>query len=314
MWFDGANGGDGFYGGARETRRIDNTTYYDWVNTWKIVRELQPAAAIFSDGGPDVRWVGNESGFAGDPCWATLNAKGAFPGHAEGRDLTHGERNGTAWLPAEVDVSIRPGWFYHASEDDKVKSLNKLTQIYLESVGRGANLILNIPPDRRGQIPDADAKVLWEWGALLKATFAADLSRGAKATSDNTRGGDKHFAPSRVLDAKPETYWTTDDAALTPQLMIEWRQPITFNVVRLREFLPLGQRVDAFALDAWQDEKWTEFATGTSIGNTRLVATSKITTAKVRLRITQAGACPALSEVGFFAMPLANLPALKSAP
>ena len=151
VWFDGANGGDGFYGGAREQRRIDNHTYYDWQNTWKIVRELQPDACMFGDGGPDVRWVGNEAGIAGETCWATLNRAGVLPGVAEAKVLNRGQRPGTHWLPAEVDVSIRPGWFYHPKEDGAVKSVQRLLTIYYESVGRGCNLILNIPPDRRGR-------------------------------------------------------------------------------------------------------------------------------------------------------------------
>ncbi|RPI19457.1 MAG: hypothetical protein EHM61_28290, partial [Acidobacteria bacterium] len=138
VWFDGANGGDGYYGGARETRRIDNRTYYDWDRTWSIVRELQPMACMFSDGGPDVRWVGNERGVAGDPCWSTMDRAGLLPGHADAKQLNAGQRGGTDWLPAEVDVSIRPGWFYHSREDAAVKSPEQLVDIYYKSIGRGA--------------------------------------------------------------------------------------------------------------------------------------------------------------------------------
>jgi alpha-L-fucosidase len=303
VWFDGANGGDGYYGGARETRRIDNRTYYDWENTWKIVRELQPDACMFSDAGPDVRWVGNESGFAGDPCWAAINPEGLYPGHADPAYLNRGDRSGTKWLPAEVDVSIRPGWFYHPSEDDKVKTVAHLLKIYYESVGRGCNLILNIPPDRRGQIHENDAKALREWRRILNATFARDLARGGKATASNTRGGDRRFAPANVADGRRDTYWSTDDSVTTPELVLDLGRPATFNVVRLREFLQLGQRVDAFALDAWKDGRWEEFAAGTSIGNQKLIRTQSITTDRVRLRITAAPACPAISEVGLFAEP-----------
>ena len=304
VWFDGANGGDGYYGGARETRRIDNRTYYDWENTWKIVRELQPDACMFSDGGPDVRWVGNESGFAGDPCWATINAADLLPGHADPKHLNRGDRPGTHWLPAEVDVSTRPGWFYHAREDEAVKSVAHLVKIYFESVGRGANLILNIPPDRRGIIHENDVKALREWRRILAATFAANLAAGARVTAGNTRGNDPRFAPANVLDSKLDTYWATDDAVTTPELVLNFDQPVTFNVVRLREHLPLGQRVDSFALDCWTDGRWEEFAAATSIGNQRLVSTRSITTSKVRLRITQAAACPAIAELGLFAMPV----------
>ena len=135
---------------------------------------------MFSDGGPDIRWIGNESGFAGETCWATVNRAGTFPGHADGRTLVQGQRTGADWLPGEVDVSIRPGWFYHASEDQRVRSPANLLKIYYESVGRGANLILNIPPDRRGRIHENDVKSLREWRRLLDATFTTDLAQGAR--------------------------------------------------------------------------------------------------------------------------------------
>jgi alpha-L-fucosidase len=303
VWFDGANGGNGYYGGARTTRRIDNRTYYDWNNTWKIVRELQPDACMFSDGGPDCRWVGNESGVAGDTCWATINRAGALPGLADAGMLNRGQRPGADWLPAEVDVSIRPGWFYHAKEDGAVKPVTHLLKIYYESVGRGCNLILNVPPDRRGRIHENDAKALGEWRRILDATFAADLARGAKAAAANTRGNDPQFAPGNVADGNRDTYWATDDDATASELVLDLGKPVTFNVVRVREYLPLGQRVDSFAVDFWDNDKWTELAAATSIGNQRLLQTRTVTTPKVRLRITKAAACPAISELGLFLAP-----------
>jgi alpha-L-fucosidase len=158
VWFDGANGGFGFYGGAREERKVDRATYYGWPATWQMVRDLQPGACIFSDAGPDVRWVGNERGEAGDPCWATLDPEGFAPGVADEARLNRGDRPGTRWLPAECDVSIRPGWFHHPSEDGRVKTAGELLELYFASVGRGASLLLNIPPDRRGQVPEDDAR------------------------------------------------------------------------------------------------------------------------------------------------------------
>jgi alpha-L-fucosidase len=303
VWFDGANGGDGFYGGAREKRKIDNTTYYDWPHTWQMVRELQPHAVMFSDAGPDVRWVGNEKGFAGDPCWSTIDPTGLFPGRADPKLLNAGTRGGAAWIPAEVDVSIRPGWFYHEKEDPKVKSVAQLLQIYFASVGRGATLNLNLPPDRRGQIPAGDAAILREWGRVLRETFARNLAAGAKATASNTRGNDPAFAPARVVGAQPGAYWATDDAVRTPELELELRAPSTFDLVRIRERLPLGQRVDAFAVDAWQAGAWHEIAHGTSIGSQRLLRlATPVTAAKIRVRITAAAASPALEEVALFAL------------
>jgi alpha-L-fucosidase len=302
VWFDGANGGDGFYGGAREKRQIDNRNYYDWDNTWRIVRELMPGAVMFSDGGPDFRWVGNEDGIAGDPCWATLNMAGRYPGGSSAH-LNSGERPGTAWLPAECDVSIRPGWFYHASEDTRVKTPRQLLDIYYKSVGRGADLNLNLPPDRRGRIHENDIRSLTEFRRLLDATFSKNLAKAASLTASNIRGGAKQFAARNLLDGKRNTYWATDDNVTTPELVLSFAKPITFNVVSLREYLPLGQRVEGFALDQFKDGQWVEFAKGTSVGNLRLVRGEPLTTDKVRLRITQSPVCPALAEFGLYAEP-----------
>jgi len=277
VWFDGANGGDGYYGGAREKRSIDNSTYYDWPNTTSIVRELQPEACMFSDGGPDIRWVGNESGFAGDPCWGALHAENTWPGHGDPKQLNRGDRDGTVWLPAEVDVSVRRGWFFHESE--QIKSVSHLVRIYFESVGRGANLILNIPPDRRGRLNKNDVTVLRSWHQHLARAF------------------DTNLAPTL---AGP--YWMPG-ADENAELVIRLEKPATFNVVRLREHLPLGQRVDSFALDFWTGAEWSEFAAATSIGAQRLVSTSEITTGSVRFRVTGSAAPPAISEFSLFLMP-----------
>ncbi|HEY3267856.1 MAG TPA: alpha-L-fucosidase [Armatimonadota bacterium] len=306
VWFDGANGGDGYYGGARETRHIDNRVYYDWPDTWRIVRDLMPSACMFSDVGPDVRWVGNEDGRAGDPCWATIDpGEDGVPGNTKA-NLNQGERSGARWLPPECDVSIRPGWFHHASEDNQVKSPDILLDIYYNSVGRGACLNLNVPPDRRGRIMENDARSLLEFRRRLNATFAVNLARKAKASANATRGSDAAYSAHNVLDGDRSTYWATDDAEHTPQLVLNLGKPVTFNVVSLREYLPLGQRIEAFALDQWKDGGWVEFANGTSIGHLRLVRLPRakpVTTERVRLRITKAPVCPALSEVGLFAEP-----------
>jgi len=301
-WFDGANGGRGYYGGARETRKIDARTYYDWDNTRAIVRELMPMAVMFSDAGPDFRWVGNENGIAGYPCWATVNTAGRYPG-GPSEGLTSGERPGTAWIPAECDVSIRPGWFYHAKEDARVKTPAQLLDIYYQSVGRGACLNLNIPPDTRGQIHDQDIQSLREFHRILDDTFAKNLARGASVNASNVRSQSRRFGPQNLLDENRNSYWATDDDVTRPDLTVEFGKPITFNVISLREYLPLGQRVEAFALDRWKDGQWLEFAHGTSIGNHRLIRGDYLTSEKIRLRITQAPVCTALSEFGVYAEP-----------
>jgi len=305
IFFDGANGGDGFYGGARSTRRIDRETYYDWPTTWRMVRELQPEACLFSDAGPDVRWVGNERGSAGETSWATLNSEDFVLGRADQRRLNRGDRPGKAWVPAECDVSIRPGWFYHASENDQVRTPQNLFDLYFSSVGRGASLLLNLPPDRRGQIHENDVQSLRGFRSLLDQTFGHDLARDAKVSASNVRGPmrDRRFLPRNVVDDQRDTYWASDDRVTTPTLELDLGKETTFNVVRLREYLPLGQRVEAFVVDVWQQGRWAEFAAGTSIGNCRLLRGRPVTTSKVRLRITKAPVCPAISELGLFIEP-----------
>jgi alpha-L-fucosidase len=301
VWFDGANGGDGFYGGTRERRRIDNRTYYDWENTRKIVYETQPLACMFSDVGPEIRWIGNERGIAGDPCWATLNRNDFLPGVADTKRLNRGDRPGTHWVPGECDVSIRPGWFYHAKDDKKVRSPENLVDLYYKSVGRGASFLLNLPPDRRGRIHENDVKSLQGFRKILDATFARDLAQGAKASANSVRGGDPRFAADQVLDGKRETYWCSDDTAPTPELVLDLGKNVTFNVVSLREYLPLGQRVDEWALDRWENGAWASFAQGTAIGARRLWRGPAVTTGKVRLRIVRAPVCPAISEFALHA-------------
>ena len=304
IWHDGANGGDGFYGGARERREIDKMTYYDWQTTWDLVRKLQPNAVIFSDAGPDVRWVGNENGIAGDPCWATINSEGMYPGR-EGINgqLNSGDRNGTVWRPAECDVSIRPGWFWHEKENDHVKSPQQLKDLYFASVGRGASLLLNAPPDIRGRIHENDAKSLREFGEWLKQTFAVNLAKGAKAKASNVRGNDERYAAVHMLDDDRFSYWATDDDVTAAELELDLNGEKTFNVVRLRENIKLGHRVDEFAVDIWRNNQWVEFGKGVGIGAQRLLRGQPVVTDKIRLRISKSAANPCISEVGLFAEP-----------
>ena len=276
VWHDGANGGDGYYGGAREKRTIDKRTYYDWPHTWELVRKLQPEAVIFSDVGPDIRWVGNERGIAGDPCWATYDPVGAdggpaSPGDVREKESPTGTRHGKHWLPAECDVSIRPGWFWHERENARVKTPAQLIDLYYESVGRGANLLLNVPPNREGLLSPEDVASLKGFGDYRRATFEKDLAAGAKA------------AP------RPE--------AITYDL----RRPAAFNVIRVREDIRYGQRIDSVAVDRWDAGDWQEIATATSVGPRRLIRLEKaVTAARLRLRI-KASAPPLVNEFALFA-------------
>lgn len=308
VWHDGANGGDGYYGGAKEKRTIDRSTYYGWDETWGIARKLQPGATIFGDVGPDVRWVGNENGIAGETCWATYTPHSPETGKAPGngfvldKEGTEGQRDGKYWMPAECDVALRPGWFYHADQDGKEKSPTDLLSLYYKSVGRGACLDLGLSPNRLGLLADGDVKSLTAFGNIVKETFKTNLAKGATLTASNVRGkNQKAFGPANLLDASRYTYWATDDKVTTPELVINLHQSKTFNVVRLRENIKLGQRIDAVAVDIWSNNKWEEVATATSIGSNRLIRLKDdATTSKVRLRITSAAASPALSDLGLF--------------
>jgi alpha-L-fucosidase len=306
IWHDGANGGKGFYGGANETRIIDKLHYYDWANTWKLERQLQPGAAIFSDVGPDVRWVGNEKGIAGETCWATYtprseNGGPGAPGDVVEAEATTGTRGGEYWMPAECDVSIRPGWFWHAKENGEVKTADRLMELYFESVGRGASFLLNVPPDRRGLIDEADAASLREFGKRRRALFASDLARRAKITASNVRGGqDGLFSPGKLVDGDRFSYWATDDGVTSAEVVLTWSQPVSLRLVRLRENIRLGQRVHEFRIEFLKRDSWTPFSGGTSIGISRIVAVdAPLTTRGLRVQV-RAPVCPALSEVSVF--------------
>jgi len=304
VWLDGANGGKGYYGGAKEDRKIDRRTYYDWPNTWQIVRELQPDACIFSDCGPDIRYVGNERGMAGETCWATLNREDFAPGAADNKRLNSGDRPGTHWVPADCDVSIRPGWFYHATEDDNVRSPENLVTLYFASIGRGAGLLLNLPPDRRGRIHENDIQSLRGFRRLLDETFATDFASGAHISASNVRGGNAAFAPKNLLDNNSKTYWATDDQLTAASVELTLSKPSTFNVVMLQEYIPLGQRITAFTVEAFINNEWQKIGEATSIGHKRLLRTTPATTDRVRIIITGAAACPTLSTLGLYFCPV----------
>lgn len=310
-WFDGANGGDGYYGGVKETRAIDRATYYRWDETWKIIRKLQPESVIFSDIGPDVRWVGNESGFAGETCWATFTPKGEKDikkpalGDSRYSEAPYGNRDGKFWIPAECDVPLREGWYYHASQDNTVKSPYELFDIYFKSVGRGAALDLGVAPDKRGLLHENDVKALKGFGKLLKQTFSSNLLDQAEIKTSNTRGGKlAKFSPKNMLDNNLNTYWSTDDSITSPEVIIKLNGNKRFNIVRLREYIALGQRIEAFAIDAWKNNNWEEISLGTTIGAQRLLRLPYfINTDRIRLRILKSPVCPLISEFSIFAEP-----------
>lgn len=286
-WFDGANGGDGWYGGADETRSIDARSYYRYEDARRTINELQPEAVIFGGTCADIRWIGNEEGWAGQTNWSFV--KGA--GDQDVNDFTHGERDGDTWLPGEVDVSIRPGWFYHPREDAQLKSLSQLVDIYYHSVGRNANLLLNFPVDRSGRIAPADSARIMEWRQTLDAEFAHELLAEADVEADNVRGGARRFAPGRTTDGDWESYWATDDGVTAATLTFRFDAPRHVNRILLQEYIPLGQRVARFAVEWLDGSEWRPVETDeelTTIGYKRIIRFSEVETPALRVHFEEA--------------------------
>jgi len=301
MWFDGANGGDGFYGGAKEKRKIDGKAYYDWPTTLKMVREMEPNVIFFSDGGPDIRWCGNESGSVKETNWNTINADTLYAGKSGIQELLNtGSENGTNWVPAEVDVSIRPGWFYHAEEDSLVKTPEQLFDIYLSSVGRGANLILNIPPDRRGLINEIDVASLQGWKKLIDERFKTNLALNKAAKVSSVRGDAAIYGAGMVVDGNKETYWATNDQEKSGNLEIDLGEKKLVSYLLVQEYIKLGQRVKSFVVEIEKDGNWQEVAQGTTIGYKRILRINPVEAQKIRLIIKDSKACPLISNVAVF--------------
>ena len=299
MWFDGANGGDGFYAGANEKRAINGKTYYDWPTTLEMVRKLEPEVIFFSDAGPGVRWVGNERGVAGETNWNTISPDTLYAGKAGIEELLNtGSENGSQWIPAEVDVSIRPGWFYHSREDSLVKTPEKLFDIYLTSVGRGSTLLLNVPPDRRGLIHEQDVNALKEWRAILDREFKTNLAEAAEVNASVDRG--RQFSASNVNDNNKESYWATEDDVNTGSLEINFDEEKEVRYVMIQEYIQLGQRVKQFTVEIWKGNAWQQIAKGTTIGYKRILKVDPVQTEKIRINITDSKACLLISNVEIF--------------
>jgi alpha-L-fucosidase len=297
VWFDGAKGPNA------------KNMEYDWNGYYAIVHELQPKAVIFN--GPDIRWVGNERGYARESEWSVMN-RNEQPFDfikATAKDLGSLEALGAGdhliWYPAETDVSIRPGWFYHAKEDDKVKSVEHLLDIYFSSVGYNSVLLLNLPPDRRGLIHENDVQRLGEFRKVRDAIFDKNLAQGAKAKASSVRGrgSDPAFAADKITDGDKETYWTTDDGTTSADVEFDLGGDRTFNVAELAEHIATGQRIGSFVLEAWDGGNWKEFTRGTTVGYKRLLRFNDVTASKVRLRILDCRVCPTLSGFGLYHAP-----------
>lgn len=269
FWFDGANGGDGYYGGANETRSIDPDNYYDYQRAKDTVLVHNPTAMIF--GGPyqTVRWIGNEKGVAGATNWCNAPQ---ITSQTDGRINFNGLENGSEWLPAEADVSIRPGWFYHQNEDDKVKTVNELCDIYYNSVGHNSNLLLNFPVALNGKIHPIDSARAIEFYDVISNELSNNLLANAKVKADNERG--RRFSATKVNDGNPDTYWATDDDYPYGTISFSMDKPVIISRVMIQEYVQLGQRVKSFYLEGEKDGKWfriNTFDETTTVGYKRIV-------------------------------------------
>ena len=279
VWFDGANGGDGWYGGANETRKIDGKTYYQWAETFRMIRELQPDAVIWNDGGDrgDLRWVGTEAGNVGETNWSLLNKEGDVPYE----QLHYGLENGDSWVPGETNTSIRPGWFYHKTEDEHVKSLSKLMDTYYKSVGRNSTLLLNFPVMPNGRIHPNDSLRGIAFKKMIDEVFKTDLAAKAKTETNG------------------------------PTTIIDFKQPTDFNRFVAEEDIRYGQRVKKFALEAEVDGKWQPLKDAlvdsgdglTTIGHRRIICFPTVKATRLRFTILDAKSNPLITRTSVYLAP-----------
>lgn len=307
VWFDGANGGSGWYGGANEERVVDKLTYYNWPSMHALVRELQPGVMLFSDAGPDVRWVGNEHGFAYPTTWSNLMRDSVYAGMPEYSDKwAMGQANGTHWVPAEADVSIRPGWYYHAYEDHKVKTLPELLEIYYQSIGQNSSLLINFPVDTRGLIPVSDVKAILELAEKVKEDFALNLATGARVSASSSRGAG--YTSSEVLDGNYDSYWSSAAGERKSSVELDFGKEVSFNRVKIQEYVNLGQRVSAFTVEKEVEGKWLPLAQGTTIGYTRILRVPDTQAQKIRINFLEGKGEPLIAELGVYAAPALIFP------
>ena len=299
FWFDGANGGDGWYGGANETRSITAEHYYDYEKARDIVWKYNPEAAIFGGTVPTLRWIGNEQGRAGTTLWSMYHPD--YESLNNTKTLARGFADGEAWLPAEVDVSIRPGWFYHENEDTKVRTPEQLMELYYQSVGRNANLLLNFPVNKEGKIPSVDSANAVRWYQSLQQEFAYNLLKDCKVQASNTRS--KRFSAQYVLDEEYTHYWATEDGINKAELVFEFPNPTIVSRVMLQEYIPLGQNVKQFTLSRYANGKWLPIEIQeelTTIGYKRLVRFEPVEMEKLRIRLVAAKGTLCLTHVGAY--------------
>lgn len=288
LWFDGAKGKD------------SRDMVYHFDKYWAMVEQLQPGALAFSDRGPGVRWIGNEKGFAESTNWSTFDRSQVKVGESPVKPIMReGLYNGPDWVSAECDVSIRPGWFYHAHETPK--TTDELMEIYYRSVGRNCMLLLNVPPGPDGLIAPEDIAALAAFTSRRKQIFANDLLADATIEASHLRGNDPTYGTETLRDKNRETYWAPDDGVDRSQLIITLPNSRQFNVIRLEEPVQLGQRIARYAIDAEQAGQWREIVRGTTVGTRKLDRLKRPVTAKrLRIRLLESRDIALLSGIGLY--------------
>ena len=297
VWFDGANGGSGYYGGADEERRVDKKTYYDWETTVALVRKLQPNAVIFSDAGPDIRWIGNEKGYAYDTTWSTINRDSLYPGMPDFDRYALGSETGTHWLPTESDVSLRPGWYYHPEEDNQQKSVAQLMDIYYNSIGKNSALLLNIPVDNYGLINDNDKARLLEFGQQIRNDFKKDLALRKSVTASSAA---RDYPATLTNDGNSDSFWYPAVHNGPHTLTLSFDKPTTVNRFLVQEYIKRGQRIQAFTLEGETKEGWNAIAAGTTVGNKRILRFEAMEVTALRFTINQAIAPPLIATLSAY--------------
>ncbi|KAK9279922.1 hypothetical protein L1049_013606 [Liquidambar formosana] len=296
VWLDGAKG------------EGEKDMEYFFDSWFSLIHQLQPGAVIFSDAGPDTRWVGDEAGVAGSTCWSLFNQSAAKIGDTDAQYSRGGDPLGHDWVPAECDVSIRPGWFWHASEQPK--SAKTLLDIYYKSVGRNCLLLLNVPPNSLGLISDDDIQALQEFTEIRSSIFSNNLAKKALLSATSTRGGisDSRFNSHNVLKEGIYTYWAPEENQSDWMLYLDFQEVVSFNVLQLQEPIHMGQRVIEYHLDIPNEKRvWKEVINGTTVGYQRLLQFPTVKSQYVRIVIEKSRADPLISYLGIYMDPFSIL-------
>lgn len=293
VWMDGAKGS----GAAAQ-----NYKFEEWFD---LIEELEPGAVVFSPYGSTVRWIGNESGKAGDPVWSKINKKRIIDRYnaglgEENKYLNNGDPNGDIWSVGECDVSLTSGWFWHAGNGPK--TMEQLTEIYFSSVGRGQPLLLNVAPDRTGHFTSEDIARIKEFSSAINNSFDENLvdATTASATASSVRGNSNDYSANNVLDDNEDTYWTMDDGQTTGNITIDLGDEKTFDIVSIEEYIKLGQRVSEFSVEVYSNGAWKNFGSGYTIGAKRLVRGTPVKASKIRINIKNSLAVPLIKNVGVY--------------